>query len=132
MRPITNARGQYCGYVDNKIYYTRRDKSKGEIFIKKNWFYGKYIHKPIAIDKSILNMLIRNKIQKIVVTLIGDGKTRNIEFNSDDINKEGMEICYDKRNVYGQNFTGFSKQIVFDVCDGKVLEPYQKKLILTP
>ena len=129
MRPITNARGQYCGYIDKGVYYTKRDKSKGEVFIKKNWFYGKYIHKPTAIDKSILEMLIRNKIYKIVVNLIRDGKTRNIEFESNRIMNEGMEICYDKRNVYGQNYTGYSKQVVFDICDGRVLEPCQKKLI---
>ena len=129
MRPIKNARGQYCGYVDKGIYYTRRDKSKGEMFIKKNWFYGKYIHKPIAIDKWIVELMLKNNVTKSVITILNDGKTRNVEFDLNKVKEDGKDICYDKRNAEGQNYTGFRKQIVFDVCDGKVLEPYQKKLI---
>lgn len=113
---LYNKIGQIIGEYDdiNKIYVTIRDKRKGEIFFKKNWFNGKYINMPIAIDKGILNTLIKKGCKTIKILILGV-KTYSylISFIPEGILKEGIEINYDKIKQ-GRNYTHFGSQIVFD------------------
>ena len=51
---ITNQRGEQVGYIEKGIYHTQRDKSKGELFNRKQNFAGKHFDIPVAIDKAIL------------------------------------------------------------------------------
>jgi len=131
LRPIRNKRSQICGYIDidKRAYFTTRRKEKDEIFLKKNWFDGKYIHTPIAIDKYILGVLKKNNIGEIIVTIIGiERLSYEITFSTDWVINNGVEINFDKKNKLGQCYTGFSSQIVFEADKSKVPDNFQKTL----
>lgn len=109
-----NPRGQEVGYVENNIYYTSRSVKRGEIFLRKRVFNGKEIDDAIAIDKPILNDLYTKGVEFIEVTIIGIEKLSFKKYVPvETVILKGEEIKFDKRNEYGQNVTGFGKQVVF-------------------
>ena len=127
--PITNSRGQICGEVIDGIYNTSRDRSKGEIFLKKQNFAGKHFEIPVAIDKAILERLLRANVRKTRMLIINLEKNSFVvEFDNEEFLKEGAEINYDKRNAFGQNVTGFGSQIVYGLEKGKRIYPEKERL----
>ncbi len=117
---LYNKMGQAVGEYDDctKIYNSVRSKSKGEIFIKKNWFEGKRMELPIAIDVSILNKLIQMGCEAIHILIMGvRERSYVVSFNPKWILENGVEINYDKTRQ-GKNITHFSNQIVWDADKG--------------
>jgi hypothetical protein len=126
---IKNTRGQIVGYVQDNIYFTQRDVKRGEIFIKKHFFNNVYMLTPIAIDTDILERLIKAKVSKSRIMIMNlFAHSFVVEFDNEDIMKRGVEINYDKRNVEGQNVTGFGSQIVFDMAWGTKVVPDKDKI----
>ena len=68
-----NKIGQEVGEYDDGIrtYTSVRSLRKGEIFVRKHWFGGKFIDIPIAIDLTILNKLIEIGCKYINIIIIG-------------------------------------------------------------
>jgi len=119
---IYNKLGQIVGEYDDitKIYSTIRDKRKGEIFIKKNWFGGKYIKTPVAIDKAILDTLIKFGCKSIQILILGvSNQSYVVSFNPQWIKDNGRIINYDVIKQ-GRNITHFGTQIVWEMDDGLI------------
>lgn len=115
--PIHNTIRQIVGEYDDytKTYHSVRDKSKGEIFIKKNWFEGKFISLPIAIDKAILDRLIKFKCQTIQILILGvKERSYVVSFSPKWILKNSVEIDYDKSKMARR----YGVQLVFDASKG--------------
>jgi len=130
-RPISNTRGQNVGVYDDitGVYWTQRDAKKGEIFLRKHFFDGKYMEVPIAIDTAILTRLLSVGLKRIDIVIKGHRMySYVVSFNPRDILSQGVKINYDKRNKDGQNYTGFGEQIVFDAKIGVENKPSQTKL----
>ena len=126
---IFNSRNQIVGYIENSIYNTNRNKSKGEIFVFKQTFGDKFFEVPVAIDKSILERLIKQNVKKTRMLIINLEKSSFVvEFDNETFLKEGAEINYDKRNAYGQNYTSFGSQIVYDLRKGNRIYSEKEKL----
>ena len=126
---IKNTRNEIVGYIENNTYFTQRDKLKSEIFLRKQTFNDKFFETPVAIDKAILERLLRQKINKTRMLIINlENKSFLVEFDNEEFLREGVEINYDKRNKFGENYTKFSTQIVFDIAKGVRLYPEKEKL----
>jgi len=113
--PYYNTRGQQVGIYDTetKTYHTKRYAERGQIFLKKNMFNGKYKERAIAIDRSILKSLIAKNCEWIVFTIIGVEKwAYSVRIKPRDIILKGVIINFDKTNKYGVNYTGFGEQYV--------------------
>jgi len=123
-----NLNGQVVGEFDSttQIYTTIRDKRRGEIFIKKNWFGGKFMKTPIAIDKRILGKLL-NKGCKTIRMIVMGLKTSSyvVLFDILWVLENSEKINYDIIKQ-GKNFTNFGSQLVFDLEKG--LPEKQSKL----
>ena len=129
MNEIKNSRNQIVGYIENSIYNTSRNKSKGEIFVFKQTFGDKFFEVPVAIDKSILERLIKQNVKKTRMLIINLEKSSfAVEFDNETFLREGVEINYDKRNAYGQNYTSFGSQIVYDLRKGNRIYSEKEKL----
>jgi len=128
---LYNRLGQPVGTFDDvtKVYDSVRSKSKGEIFFKKNWFEGRFIKTPVAIDVAILDKLLKNGCRTIRLLVMGV-KTRSyaVSFDINHIVEKGIKINYDRYNKQGKNITHFSNQVVFGLEDGS--ESEQKRLKL--
>ena len=112
----SNARGQEVGYIENGAYVTIRDAKKGEIFLYKRYFNGRLIENPIAIDKGILDRLVKLDIEWMKVFVRGVKEhtfTKFIKLQT--IKDRGQLINYDKRNLEGRNITGWGTQLVFSL-----------------
>ena len=128
---LYNKVGQAVGeYDDNtKTYTSLRSKLKGEIFIKKNWFDGKRIDLPIAIDEAILDRLIKFGCKTINILIIGvRERSYVVSFKPEWILHNSAKINYDKYNKQGKNITHFSDQVVFDASKGIIGGSKQKRL----
>ena len=126
---ITNARGQIIGEVIDGVYNTSRDAKRGEVFIKKQTFGDKFFETPVAIDKSILERLLKTNVKKTRMLIINLEKSSFVvEFDNETFLREGAEINYDKRNALGQNYTMFGSQIVYDLNKGVRTYPGKEKL----
>ncbi len=129
MNEIKNSRGQIIGEVIDRVYNTSRNKSKGEIFVFKQTFGNKFFETPVAIDKAILERLIRTNVKKTRMLIINLEKSSFVvEFDNETFLREGVEINYDKRNAYGQNYTSFGSQIVYDLRKGNRIYSEKDKL----
>ncbi len=123
---LYNKIGQAVGEYDDstKTYISSRDKSKGEIFIKKNWFEGKRLELPIAIDTPILQKLIQMGCKTIQVLIMGvKERSYMVSFSPEWILDNSININYDssKMNKYGN-------QLVFDASKGVIGGIKQKAL----
>lgn len=119
--PLHNQIGQIVGQYDDytKTYHSIRDKSKGEIFLKKQWFEGKYLSLPIALDAPILQKLIQIGCKTIHILIMGvRERSYMVSFSPEWILENGVEINYDRYNKQGKNITHFSNQLVFDADKG--------------
>ena len=128
---LYNKLGQGVGKYDDqkKAYTSIRDSKKGEIFIKKNWFDGKRLELPIAIDERILIELIQYGCMVIQILILGvKERSYLVSFKPEWIRENGVKISYDKYNRQGKNITHFGNQIVFDASKGVVGGASQKTL----
>ncbi len=104
--PFYNSRGELVGNIlDNEIYYTERDKSKSQIFSKKNYFEGQHIPNGIAIDSDILKKLIQLRITKLRIKIKKLEKDCfYIETHINTFLKKSVMINYDipNKRQYGQ------------------------------
>jgi len=103
---IYNTKQQWVGDIDTgeQSYYSQRDAKKGQVF--------HHFGNAIALDVSILKQLITKKI-KFICILVSNFENKpshywitTLEFfinNSERFN-------YDKRNEYGQSYTGYGEQ----------------------
>ena len=119
----TAVRNNGGGYVNHKLFWQilKKDvKIKGEIFIKKNWFGGKYIKTPVAIDKAILDTLIKFGCKSIQILILGvSNQSYVVSFNPQWIKDNGRIINYDVIKQ-GRNITHFGTQIVWEMDDGLI------------
>ena len=128
--PITGPRGLVIGYVHGNTYETVRRKEKGQIFMKKQFFDGKFINVGVAVDKALMNRLSAGKVEKVEFTIIGvERYSFRCWISISDILSKGVTIKYDKRNAQGQNYTGFSEQVVVDLDWCHRIDTQQSKLI---
>ena len=112
-----NSRRQEVGVLDEGIFRCSRNANLGQIFLQKHWFGNRNIKEPIAIDKSIVEQLIKAKCHTVEFTIIGLRKESfRIKINPEKILEIGMPINFDRRKE-GINFTGYSVQLVFDIND---------------
>lgn len=124
--PLYQEVGEYNKIT--KIFFTTRDKRKGEIFIKKHWFEGKFIVTPIAIDKRNLKTLLKMGCKYIDVLILGvKRQSYVVRFNPGWILSNGVTINYDLVRQ-GRNITNFGTQVVFDLEGGVVGGNIQKTL----
>lgn len=119
---LKNMRGQEVGEFDTetKVYSTIRDKNKNEIFIKKQWFNGKFYETPVGIDLRILNKLLKFRCKRIDILVLNlRARSFLVSFAPEDIFSKGTEICYDK--FMGQkNISKYDIQVVFGLERGLV------------
>ena len=126
---VKNNRGEIIGEVIDGVYHTQRDKLKSELFIKKQTFGDKFFQVPVAIDKDILERLIKAKVKKTRMLIINlEKRSFVVEFDNETFLREGAEINYDKRNSEGQNYTKFGVQVVWDLNKGTRIVPEKEKI----
>ena len=107
----------------SRTYTSVRDKSKGEIFLKKQWFNGKFYQTPVAIDLTILHRLLKMRCERIdLLILHHKERAYMVSFTPEEILSKGTEINYDKITPEGKNITNYNIQIVFDLEQGKPFE----------
>ena len=105
-----------------------RRKDRGEIFIKKNYFKGTFMKIPVAIDIKILDKLLEVNCKLIELLIMGvKDKSYVVQIFPERIAFKGVGINYDRRK-FGQNYSGWGKQIVFGLEWGVIKENKQKKL----
>lgn len=124
--PLYNKIGQAVGTYNEqtKIYTTIRSKLKGEIFVKKNWFDGKYVSTPIAIDSSILDNLIKRGCHRIDILIMGlKPRSFIVSFSPKWILENSVKINYDSSKM-----VRWGNQLVFDMEKGIVGGQEQKTL----
>lgn len=129
--PITNTRGQGIGYVENNTYFSERSVRKNQIFLRKQYFGKKFMKKATAIDKAIIDRLLKMGVKETIITICGlEEYSFDMKFSLEWIKKNGVVINYDKRGWRGENLTGWGIQIAFDIYDGLRItkHPEQKTL----
>ena len=98
----SNPKGQDVGYVQNEIFYCVRNAHKNEVFKYKKYFNEIYINNAIAIQKNILDSLIKNGIRFIQATIVGIEEHSFRKYIETRIIKErGQLMCFDKNNPQG-------------------------------
>ena len=76
-----------------------------------------------------MERLIRTNVKKTRMLIINLEKSSFVvEFDNETFLREGVEINYDKRNAYGQNYTSFGSQIVYDLRKGNRIYSEKDKL----
>lgn len=111
-----NKLGQAVGEYDDvtKVYWTQRNSKRGEIFIKKNWFEGKRIELPIALDAPILNKLLQIGCRTVQVLIIGVKEhSYAVSFSPEWILENSVKINYDDSKM-----ARWGNQLVFDASKG--------------
>lgn len=124
--PFYNPLRQQVGEYDDvtKTFYTQRNALKGQIFLYKHWFNGKYFHLATAIDARNLKKLIEIGCSTIQVLISGiKSPSYTISFSPKWILENGELINYDKSK---QNRMG--SQIVFDTSKGNKGNASQRTL----
>ena len=127
---LFNSMRQAVGEYDDisKVYWTQRNSKRGEIFIKKNWFGGRRLDLPIAIDRVILGRLLNVGCQTIQIMILGvKERSYVVSFSPKWILENSVDINYDKTKQ-GRNITHFGNQIVFDASKGVIGGSEQKTL----
>lgn len=118
-KEILNGRNQVVGYYnqDDNTYHTQRDKSRGELFVKKTEFEGKFIPNGIAIDRDILRRLMAVGCKKINIVIKNDlSYSYSVSITPKEILEHGVKINFDKINSDGVG-TGFGEQYVFSLTE---------------
>jgi hypothetical protein len=118
-KSIFNTRGQIVGYYNDVegSYHTKRDKLKGEMFLRKNNFSGIIKNNAIAIDTDILKRLLAIECKNVFVTIMNDKEyPYTIKITPKEIAEKGVKINFDKVNADGIN-TGFGEQYVFSITE---------------
>ena len=104
-----NPKGQEVGLVENNIYKTARCNHKKEIFRHKKYFNGVYINNAVAIQKSILDDLLRKNVEWVEFTIIGIERISFRKYiKTSLIKNHGVLMCFDKGNS-----TNWGQQYVF-------------------
>ncbi len=103
---IYNTKGQWVGDFDTeqKTYYSQRDAAKGQVF--------HHFGNAIAVDVYILKQLL-SKEAKFICILILNFEGRPSFYVLSTINnfiENSEKFNYDKRNEYGQSYTGYGEQ----------------------
>lgn len=128
---LYNKLGQEVGEYDgsSRVYFTTRDLRKGEIFVRKHWFGGKYIDSPIAIDTFILEKLLQGGCRRVDILISGlKEHSFIVSYAPKWIKENSKSINFDRYNKQGKNITHFGNQLVFDIKEGLVGGPSQKTL----
>lgn len=117
---LKNPLGQIVGDYDTstKTYTSIRNLRKGEIFVKKQLFNGKFYKVPIAIGLDILKRLLKMGCKRINILVMGVKEhSYMVSFTPEKILSEGTKINYDVVRQ-GKNITHFGNQIVFNLENG--------------
>ena len=106
MTELFNTKGQQVGDMSIKeaTYYSQRDAKRGEIF----WHFGN----AVAVDVNILKKLAANNIKFICILIINFKEEKSFYLVStlDNFLINSETINYDKRNQFGESYTGYGHQ----------------------
>lgn len=120
-----NPKGQDVGWIEGDSYCTKRDARKGQIYLRRHLFGGKWFTLPVGIQSCILTRLRASGVKYVNVLIIG---IKNYSYwtrtEVEDIFKDGIEIKEDRED---SNITKWGYQYIFDVYNKK-LEPKQTTL----
>ncbi len=113
-----NPKGQGVGQIEGDAYKTIRSAKEGQIYLYKHRFEGKYFKMAVGIQKSILDRLMRLKINFVDIIIIGiEDRSYLTRTRVEDIYEEGVLIKEDRGN---SNITKWGWQYIWDVADKKV------------
>ena len=115
-----NPKGQDVGHISGESYITSRDARKGQIYLLKHYFNGKYIELPIGIQRSILDRLRDSKVIKYIDVIILGIEERSYMTRTliEDIYKEGVLVKEDKGRSGDMVLWGY--QYIWDVFNKKI------------
>ena len=118
---VKNSRGQEVGFIEEGIYYTSRDYNRGQIFRK----YGN----GLAVDKEIIRKLLQMNANELMIRVINFENTDFwAKINVVEFIDLSFKVNFDKRNEYGQNYTGYGEQLVCLMSKFEKIYNFQKRL----